>query len=131
MRTRITKSASPRGDTIRIQVVKIQDATPLVTLEDPQEDPQVARGAFCRLRPPEGLSEHETASWLQQVAAVAIAVKVLPSPKAADVPNEAQRALEGEKVGTIREEAMSLAKQTKNEAVISLTKKILDDVGVR
>lgn len=113
---------------VRITTIPI-DATPMVTLDDPTEPPVRAVGAFARLRPPEGMTAAEIDSWRIHVAKHARAVKVLPAPRAADVPGEAQRVDEDEIVGTIREEAVAMAKETKNPDVLKLVTKILDEVG--
>lgn len=114
---------------VLIKTIPIDDATPMVTLEDPLEPPIRAKGAFARLRPPEGMTPAEIDSWRIHVAKHAKAVKVLPAPKAADVPGEVQRVGEDEVVGTIREEAIALAKETKNKDVLKLVLSVLDEVG--
>lgn len=118
-----TRVGKPTIKTVRVET------SSLVTLEHPEEGTEAARGAFARLAPPEGLTEDEVASWRQSVALVAKAVKVLPQPKAADVPMDASRPVEDEEVGTIREEAMALAEATKSKRIIKQVSDILDEVG--
>lgn len=123
MRRRLAKqNVSSRFDTIRVK-----GATRLVTLESPDDDLSAARGAFCRLRPSEDMTSDEVSSWRESVAAIALAVKVLPTPKAAEVPDDLRRP--GETVGTIREEAMRLAEETGDKHVVKLVTEILNEVG--
>lgn len=125
------RNVSDRSDKPKVRVVRVKNPVRLTTLEDPQDGTQEALGAFCRIRPPDGLSEHEVASWRHLVSQVALAVKVLPTPKDADVPDDSKRIEEGEHVGSIRQEALQLAEETKNPLVMSLVTEILDQVGIR
>jgi len=112
-----------------IRAVAVRGPVKLVTLEDPNAPPTLAQDAFARLRPPEGTSPDAVASWREGVAKVARAVKVLPSLRGDDVPNASTRVDVDEKVGSIREEAMGLAEETKNPHVVALVKRLLDEVG--
>lgn len=115
-----------------VQVIRVKEPTGLVTLDDPDAGTEQARGAFVRIRPPEGLTEDQIDSWRRSAAKVARAVKVLPAPKAAEVPVASHRPdTSAVKVGSIRVEAMKLARETENKGVLALTKRILDEVGVR
>lgn len=89
----------------------------------------MAQDAFARLKPPEGLTPLQIDSWRNLVAKVARAVKVLPAPRSADVPVDAHRVEEGERIGTIRDEALALATDTKNGEVVEMVTRILDEVG--
>lgn len=130
MKSRARKApVSKRVDTANVSTVLISAPVRLVTLEDPSASPTSARGAFARLRPPEGLPAAEVDAWRQAVAKVAMAVKVLPAPRAADVPADSHRVDLGEKIGTIREEALALATDSDNPAVVQLTTQLLDEVG--
>lgn len=113
----------------KVQIVRNEKAARLVTFEHPDEGLEGAKDAFVRLKPPEGLKDSEVDSWANAVRKVAKAVKVLPVPKSTEVPDDAQRVEEDEKVGTIREEAMKLAEQTEKPSIVKLTKDILDAVG--
>jgi len=128
-----TSNVSSRLDTTtsKVRFIKVEEPVRLVTLENPGEGTQEARGAFARIKPPEGTPVAETDAWRLLVARHAIAVKVLPTPKSADVPNDSQRVKEDEHIGTIREEALILANETENEEVIDLTTAILDQIGCR
>lgn len=128
MRRRITP-VSKRVDTGTVSTVLIASPVRLVTLEDPGAATTSARGAFARLRPPEGLPATEVDAWRQAVAKVAMAVKVLPAPRSADVPADSHRVDLGDKIGTIREEALALAADSDNQTVVQLTTQILDEVG--
>lgn len=105
-------------------------AARLLTLEDPEAPvPAEAAGAFVRLRPPEGSSPDAVETWRARAAAVARAVKVLPPPRADDVPLASTRVDVGDRTGTIREEATRLAAETGSDHVVALVGKILDEVG--
>lgn len=112
-----------------VHVVPVQ-ASRLVTLEDPDAAPEAARGAFARLRPPEGTSPEVIASWRASVARVARAVKVLAAPRSEEVPAASTRVDAEEKVGSLRQETLALARATENPFVVDLTKKLLDEAGV-
>lgn len=134
MRRRLVaeEEVSPRGDTFKnpkVRVVKIE-AVSLVTLDTPEDAPRKAQDAFARIQPPQGMPGVEIEAWRDSVAKVAIAVKVLPAPKSADVPDDSRRLSEGEKVGTFREEALVMAKETKNDAVVQCASQILDAIGL-
>lgn len=129
IRRRAPTPTSTRFDAGKVKTILVRESVRLVTLDDPASSPETASGAFARLQPPEGLSPVEVDSWRERVAAVARAVKVLPAPRSADVPTASQRVDEDEVVGTIRDEAMALAEETKNPAVIELVTKTLDEVG--
>lgn len=116
---------------LSVQVVAVQTPTVLVTLDDPKAwSAKAVAGAFVRLRPPEGMTTDEIAAWRAAVAKVAIDVKVLPPPKADDVPNASARVDVGEKVGNIREEAMRIARETERSAVIEIVDRTLAQVGL-
>ena len=104
-------------------------AARMVTLEDPAAALGRVKGAFVRLRPPEGTSPEEVSSWrLRTLAAGARAVRVLPAPAAALVPVSSDRS-GAEAAESFREEALKLAEETGDIAVLALAKKILDEVG--
>jgi hypothetical protein len=111
------------------QVVRLEGAARFVTLDDPALPPTLAQGAFCRLAPPEDMAPDEVASWRDQVARVARAVRVLPQLRSADVALTNARACEDERVGSIREEAEALAAETGDSAVKALVSAALDEVG--
>lgn len=132
MKTRVRKApVSNRFGTVTITDVRVKKPVPMVTLEDPNIPPTMAQDAFARLRPPEGATAEEVDAWRASVALVAKAVRVLPVIHAADVPHDSSRVEPGEKIGTLREEALILAAETDNPAVEALTVKILDEVGIR
>ncbi len=124
MRRPITKRTTPR-----VRDIEIESATKMITLEDPEEDLTHVRDAFVRLRPPEGMLPDRIDSWRNVVAKHAKAVKVLAPPKGAHVPADSARVDEGDKVGTFREEALALAKESSNKEVVKLVTSILDNVG--
>lgn len=119
---------STRVDKLKVKTIRVQTA-PMVTLDSPEDDAELARDAFVRLTPQEDMSEDDIESWRDSVAKVAKAVKVIPPPKSADVPLEAGRIEEDEEVGTIREEAVAVAQETEKEEVVKQTLRILDEVG--
>lgn len=121
---------SPRGDSPEVKIIRLERSTKLVTLEHPDEDQEAAHNAFCRIRPPKGLTDAEIDSWAYSVRKIAKALTVLPAPRSADVPDDAQRVGEDEVVGTVREEALKLAKETGKDAVVKMTTQILDEVGI-
>lgn len=125
MKTR-KKKVSSTGP--RVRAVAVREPARLVTLEDPNGATTPAQGAFARLRPPEGATPDAVASWREEVAKVARAVKVLPSLRSDDVPAASTR-VDGARAGTIREEALSLAEGTKNPQVVELVSRLLDEVG--
>lgn len=118
----------PKPTTPAIEVVGISKAARLVTLGDPDAPPTLARDAFARLKPPEGTSPDAVTSWRDSVAKVARAVRVVATPTAAAVPVASTRVDETE-VGSIREEALQLAEETKNPHVVELVARLLDEVG--
>ncbi len=128
MARRPVEPASHRCDAPKVTTLKVETAVRLVTLEDPASGLRAAQDAFVRLRPPEGLSPGVIDSWRFSVAKVARAVKVLPAPRASDIPVSSHRA--EHKVGTIRQEAIKLARETKNEEVLKYVTQVLDEVGV-
>lgn len=102
----------------------------LVTLETRSESNlDRARGAFVRIRPNEETNPEELSQWRESVARVAVAVRVVPPPKAALVPAASDRSDVDDPIRTIREEATRLAEETGSEAVKANTKRILDEVG--
>ncbi len=107
--------------------VRRVDASRMVTLEDPSGEAEPARQAFARLKPPEGTTPDQVAAWRNVVAAVARAVRVVPGPQAALVPVSSERP--GVTVGTIRQEALELARETGDPQIEALTETILDRVG--
>lgn len=131
MRTRVHKVVSSQPDTVKptVTIVRLKNATKLVTLDDPTDSPQEARGAFARLQPPPGMTDDEVASWRILVAQEAIACKVLPIQRDAEVPEDSARVEEGEEIGTIRQEAMILAEATEKSDVVNLVREVLDEVG--
>ena len=132
MKSRVRKApVSNRFDTVIVTDVRVKTPVAMVTLEDPSKPPTLARGAFARLRPPEGATADEVDAWRASVALVAKAVRVLPMQHAADIPSDSARVENGEKIGTLREEAMILAAETDNPQVVGLTTQILDEVGIR
>lgn len=127
MARRPVEESRHTGVTPRVTTVPVSTAVRLVTLEDPTGGLRKAKGAFCRLRPGIGHTPEEIESWRDSVARVALAVKILPSPKAADVPAASHRP--DYKVGTFREETMKIVNETENKDAIKLVKTILDKVG--
>lgn len=125
MRRRV-KARNP-GVTPTVETIPVETAVRLVTLEDPAKGLRSAVDAFVRLRPQEGMAPVAIASWRDSVARVARAVKVLPAPRAADVPAASHRP--EVKVGSIREESLKLAEEAGNEAVLAMVTTILDEVG--
>lgn len=112
----------------RVRVVLVEDAVRLVTLDDPKASPQAARGAFARLRAPEGMSAPETASWRDSVAAYARAVRVVAAPRAAAVALTSARADVADEVLGVREEATALAAATEDPQLIAFVERILSEV---
>lgn len=130
MRRRVAPKLSSQLDNFpKVRIIKVSEPTRLITLESPDDDVQQASGAFVRLKPPDGLPQNQIDSWRRQVAKVAKAVKVLSSRYDADVPTDSIRTEKGEKIGTVRQEAILLAKETKNAKVLKLVTEILDQVG--
>ncbi len=127
MRKRIKLS---RLDSPKVKVVHVKSPTRLVTFDDPDVDVEEARGAFARLRPPDGWTDAQGEAWRDMVQERAIAVKVLPRGKLDELPDDAWRTEEGVNVGSIREEAMVIAEATGNQDVVKLTGEILDEVGI-
>lgn len=121
-----SQSALASPPSPRIEAVLFEAPASLVTLEDPGSDPEPARNAFARLRPPEGHPPGETASWAGVVRAIARAVRVVPQPRRRGLP----RPEEGPRspAAGIREEATALAAATKDAGVIALTEQILSEV---
>lgn len=110
------------------EIVPIDGAARLVTLESPEAPLGEAAGAFARLRPPEGMAADEVATWRDRVASVARAVRVVSAPRAAAVPLASTR-VDEEPVGTVREEALLLARETGDAEVEALTARLLDEAG--
>lgn len=125
MRRRVVSS---RVDKLKVRARHV-DATPLITVEEPGEDNDDLAGAFVRLKPTAEMSEEAIEEWRLSVLKVAKAVKVVPPPKSEDVPLAAGRVEEVEEVGTIREEAIQVAKETGNKEVVKVVKSILDETG--
>ncbi len=118
----------PPKPTVSVSIRHVPDPSRLVSLDDPNAGPESARGAFARLRPPEGTTGEQTAAWREAVARVAQAVRVVPPPRAALVPAASDRSDAGP-VGSIREEATALAEETGDTTVKQLVAAILDEVG--
>lgn len=130
MRVRLKSPVSSQPDTLKVTVIHIENPTKLITLDDPEDGVQEAVGAFVRLQPPEGLTADQTTSWRDAATLVAKAVKVLPAPRSAEVPEDAKRVDDEEQVYGIREEAEILAAMTEKPDVIALVGRILDEVGI-
>jgi hypothetical protein len=113
---------------VRIDVRAVGNPARLVTLEDPNAPPTMAQDAFARLRPPEGTTPEAVASWRLVVEKVARAVRVVPAPQAALVPQASERS-DTSACGSIRQEAEALAVETGSDAVVALTADLLDEVG--
>lgn len=129
MRRRVHPTkALDRSNAFRVEVIPVDGAGRLVTLEDPRAPSTLAQDAFCRLRPGEAVTPDQVASWRDSVARVARAVRVVPAPRAAAVALDAARVGEGERVGTFREEATALARETKAPDVEALVLRLLDEV---
>lgn len=117
-----------RVGTVKVRSVPFQGARELVTLDDPAEGPGRAKEAFARLRPPTDHPEHETAAWRAVVAGVAVAVRVLPAPRTADVTALSTRPGEaGDK--SFAEEARDLAAEHPDPELPALVDRILAQVG--
>ena len=125
MRRRV--HARPRAGKAVVRVVPVA-AVRLVTLDDPTADPEGARGAFARLRPPEGTSAAEIGEWRARVAPVARAVRVLAPPREDAVALALTRVNAEERIGDFREEATALAAEAP-EGVAIIVAEILDEVG--
>ena len=126
MRRRVHRT-EPRSLEDRLRVLPVETSR-LVTLEEPGEAPEEARGAFARLRPPEGTPPSAVTEWREKVDRVALAVRVMAAPKAADVPLASTR-VDAEKPGSFREEALRLARETKDPAIEAFVLRKLDEVG--
>lgn len=111
MKRRALPAAAPT-----LEVVPIDDAARIVTLEDPGGSVEPARGAFARLLPPADHPQAETASWRARVAAVAEAVVVLPTRRSASVPAEDARPRE-DRGADVRREAREIARERGGEAL--------------
>lgn len=110
----------------KVQVVYVE-AAPMVTLEDPRESPERARGAFVRLRPPETLSPAETRSWADSVRALARAVRVLPTRRSALV-TPTRVGVDARPVGTVREEIRDLVREADDLDLYDVVEGILSEV---
>ena len=111
----------------RVEVVLIEGASRMMTLEEVGEVPEAAQDAFVRLRPPEGTTPDETSSWAILVRRRAKAVRVLPAPRSAAVPIEVARA-EGTPVLGIREEALAIAQESGDPELIALVGQVLGEL---
>lgn len=127
MRVRKARHPEPtRVGSPVLESVDYEGIAPLITLDDPHGDPMSARGAFARLRPPDGHPEDETRSWRDVVAGIAIAARVVPNPRRAAVPRPA--VIADTAATDIREEAMRLARETGDVGTVTLVETILDEV---
>lgn len=115
---------------VKLEVTAVARPSRLVTLDDPASPSTLAQDAFARLRPPEGSPPDVVASWRDSVARVARAVRVLPTRFDASVPLAAERDDDRVEVGSFRDEALALARETKNDAVVDLVALICDTNGV-
>ncbi len=111
----------------RVKVVFVKKPTKMVTLDDPAASLQAARGAFARLRPPEALSPTETQSWADSVRAIAKAVRVLPTRRAAALSTSTRMDV-GMPTGTIREEIDALIREADDLDLFTLNEEILAEV---
>jgi len=127
VRRRVHRTA-PRSLEDRLRVVPVETSR-LVTLEDPEASPEEARGAFARIRPPAGTSSNAVTEWRERVDRVAQAVRVMAAPKAADVPLASTRVDAVVKLGSFREEAIRLAKETNDPEIEAFVLRKLDEVG--
>ena len=114
---------------VKLQVTAVARPSRLVTLEDPASPPTLAQDAFARLRPPEGSPPDVVASWRDSVAQVARAVRVLPTRFDASVPLASERNDDRAEVGSFREEALALARETNAPEVVDLVALICDTNG--
>ena len=112
------------SNAVKVEAVPLANVSRLVTLEDPADGVDLARGAFVRLRPPPDHPPEATARWRGQVAHVARAVRVVPAPRSAAVPDNAKRV---DPEQDVADEAIKLARETKDPEVIALVE---DAIGV-
>ena len=109
-----------------IEVVPILAPARLLTLEESGAAPRTVQDAFVRLRPPPDTPEDDVASWRDLVASAgALAVRVLPAPRAA-LPDALSRPAAS---GTLRDEALALAVEEGGE-IETLVRRIVDEVGL-
>ena len=123
----ITKSSTRVDDLPRVEVVLVEGASRMMTLEEVGEVPQEAQDAFVRLRPPEGTTPDETSSWAILARKRAKAVRVLPVPRSAVVPIEVARA-DGAPVLGIREEAIAIAEESGDSELLALVQRVLGEL---
>lgn len=124
MKRRGAAKALDPGRGTSVVEVPFDDVATLVTLENPSQSPEDARGGFARLQVPEGLSGPEVDSWRRRVATVARAVRVVSAPRSALLPLAAARPGE-EAVSSVRDEILKLAKETGDEDVLRFVEKSL------
>ncbi len=117
--------SEPVGDP-RVKVVFVKDPTRMVTLDDPTSPIQQARGAFARIRPPEGLGVAETRSWADSVRAIARAVRVLPTRRSAHLTTSTR--VDAKPVGSIRDEVADLIREANDPELFTLNEEILAEV---
>lgn len=121
----------PSGDrTFKVAAIELQNPAALVTLEDPDAPLPHLDGVFARLRPPADTEPMRVDEWRDIVLrAGARAVRIVATPRSAAVPVSLDRSSEFANVGTFREEALALAEETGENAVVDFVRRVLDEVG--
>lgn len=122
MKIRAVRPALDRSGAPVVRDVPVLGAAAMVTLDDPGAPPETAQNAFARLRPPPDHPEAETRSWRILVAAHALAVRVLPAPRANPVPDALGC---GEPGVGVKEEALAVARATGDGELVALVERIL------
>ncbi len=127
MKVRRRRTEPTRVGSVKVSTIPFEGISPLVTLDDPEDAPGRAKGAFARLRPPETMLAPETRSWRDDVAGIAIAVRVVPQARR---PTGVLRpsALSPRPSEGIREEATILARETGDADVVAMVESILSEV---
>ncbi len=125
MKVRKARPRLERSSLPRVEAVPFVGIAPLLTFEDPGAPAEEARGAFARIRPPEGQPAGETAAWRDLVAARAIAVRVVAPPRRREVIAAAERPAPS---ADVRAEATALAAATGEPEIVALVESVLSEV---
>lgn len=110
------------------EVIPFENVARLVTLEDPDEGIEDARGAFARIRPPADHPPEAITEWRGKVSKVARAVHVVPPPRSVIVPSNAKRA---DPEADVVAEALAIARETKDPEVVALVQEAFDQAKGR
>lgn len=110
------------------EAIQFENVARLVTLEDPDEDVEEARGAFARIRPPVDHPPDAITAWRGKVSQVARAVRVVPPPRSIIVPSNAKRA---DPEADVVAEALAIACETKDTEVVALVQEAFDQAKGR